>query len=164
MATNVNNAVRLWTLPIWSIKIDHRETLLWNRRNWFCLWIVMKILKEWILVGHKNWKPNVYGQVKSWIDGGLEPRAVTRDLDWNWCSGWGAEGKNYMSGLTQLATFLLQRMGLAKKIGNPTGKDTKLVHFIEDNIVFHCIIFQRCWKQKEVIFCQTTFLRMSSWT
>jgi methionyl-tRNA synthetase len=40
-------------------------------------------LKEWILVGHKNdWKPNVYGQVKSWIDGGLEPRAVTRDLDW----------------------------------------------------------------------------------
>jgi methionyl-tRNA synthetase len=54
-----------------------------STKHWFYRWIVTNFLKEWILVGHKSdWKPNVYGQVKSWIDGGLEPRAVTRDLDW----------------------------------------------------------------------------------
>jgi methionyl-tRNA synthetase len=71
-------------------------------------------LKEWILVGHKNdWKPNVYGQVKSWIDGGLEPRAVTRDLDWGIdVPVEGAEGKNYMCGLMpRLVIFHQQRMG-----------------------------------------------------
>jgi methionyl-tRNA synthetase len=56
-----------------------------STKHWFCLWIVMKILKEWILVGRLE--TNVYGQVKSWIDGGLEPRAVTRDLDWGDVSG-----------------------------------------------------------------------------
>ncbi|WP_430399498.1 methionine--tRNA ligase [Flavobacterium sp.] len=106
-------------------------------------------LKEWILEGHKNdWKPNVYGQVKSWIDGGLEPRAVTRDLDWGIdVPVEGAEGKKlyvwfdapigYISATKEWAT----REG---KDWEPYWKDeeTKLVHFIgKDNIVFHCIIF-----------------------
>jgi methionyl-tRNA synthetase len=106
-------------------------------------------LREWILVGHKNdWKTNVYGQVKSWIDGGLEPRAVTRDLDWGIdVPVDGAEGKKlyvwfdapigYISATKEWAT----REG---KDWEPYWKDqdTKLIHFIgKDNIVFHCIIF-----------------------
>lgn len=106
-------------------------------------------LREWILEGHKNdWKPNVYGQVKSWVDGGLEPRAVTRDLDWGIdVPVAGAEGKKlyvwfdapigYISATKEWAT----REG---KDWEPYWKDadTKLVHFIgKDNIVFHCIIF-----------------------
>jgi methionyl-tRNA synthetase len=80
-------------------------------------------LKEWILVGHKNdWKPNVYGQVKSWIDGGLEPRAVTRDLDWGIdVPVEGAEGKKlYVWFDAPLATFLTKEWALREgKIGNP---------------------------------------------
>jgi methionyl-tRNA synthetase len=106
-------------------------------------------LREWILEGHKNdWKPNVYGQCKSWIDGGLEPRAVTRDLDWGIpVPVKGGEGKvlyvwfdapiGYISSTKEWAT----REG---KDWEPYWKDkgTKLVHFIgKDNIVFHCIIF-----------------------
>lgn len=106
-------------------------------------------LREWILKGHKNdWKPNVYGQVKSWIDDGLRPRAVTRDLDWGIPVPLeGAEGKvmyvwfdapiGYISSTKEWAT----REG---KDWEPFWKDpeTKLVHFIgKDNIVFHCIIF-----------------------
>ncbi|MCF1190144.1 methionine--tRNA ligase [Mangrovimonas sp. AS39] len=106
-------------------------------------------LKEWILKGHqKDWKPNVYGQVKSWIDDGLRPRAVTRDLDWGIpVPVEGGEGKvlyvwfdapiGYISSTKEWA----QREG---KDWEPYWKDedTKLVHFIgKDNIVFHCIIF-----------------------
>ncbi len=108
-----------------------------------------QFLKEWILKGHKkDWKPNVYGQVKSWIDDGLRPRAVTRDLDWGipvpLPEG---EGKvlyvwfdapiGYISATKEWA----QR---ENKDWEPYWKDenTKLVHFIgKDNIVFHCIIF-----------------------
>ncbi len=106
-------------------------------------------LKEWVLVGHKkDWKTNVYGQIKSWIDDGLRPRAVTRDLDWGIpVPVEGAEGKvlyvwfdapiGYISSTKEWAT----REG---KDWEPywKDKDTKLVHFIgKDNIVFHCIIF-----------------------
>ena len=106
-------------------------------------------LKEWILDGHKNdWKPNVYGQCKSWIDDGLKPRAVTRDLDWGIpVPVPGGEGKvlyvwfdapiGYISSTKEWAAR-------EEKDWEPYWKDenTKLVHFIgKDNIVFHCIIF-----------------------
>jgi methionyl-tRNA synthetase len=106
-------------------------------------------LKEWILVGHKNdWKPNVYGQVKSWIDGGLEPRAVTRDLDWGIdVPVEGAEGKKLYVWFDAPIGYISASKEWALREGKewePYWKeqDTKLVHFIgKDNIVFHCIIF-----------------------
>ena len=106
-------------------------------------------LKEWILDGHKSdWKPNVYGQCKSWIEDGLRPRAVTRDLDWGIpVPVEGGDGKvlyvwfdapiGYISSTKEWA----QRQG---KDWEPywKDKDSTLVHFIgKDNIVFHCIIF-----------------------
>ena len=106
-------------------------------------------LKEWILEGHKNdWKTNVYGQVKSWIDGGLEPRAVTRDLDWGIdVPVEGAEGKKLYVWFDAPIGYISATKEWAAKEGKdwePYWKDeeTKLVHFIgKDNIVFHCIIF-----------------------
>jgi methionyl-tRNA synthetase len=101
-------------------------------------------LKEWILVGHKSdWKPNVYGQV-SWIDGGLEPRAVTRDLDWGIdVPVAGAEGKKYMFGLTLLSDiFPLPKNGPREKVKKGTvleDQDTKLVHFIGKTISFFIV-------------------------
>jgi methionyl-tRNA synthetase len=102
-------------------------------------------LKEWIIDGHKNdWRPNVYGQCKSWIDSGLHPRAVTRDLDWGVkVPVEGADGKvlyvwfdapiGYISATKELTPDWEKYW---------KDKDTKLVHFIgKDNIVFHCIIF-----------------------
>lgn len=101
-------------------------------------------LKEWILEGHKEWKPNVYGQCKSWIDGGLNPRAVTRDLDWGVpVPVEGSEGKvlyvwfdapiGYISATKELTS------DWKKYWKDP---ETRLLHFIgKDNIVFHCIIF-----------------------
>jgi len=106
-------------------------------------------LKEWILVGHKNdWKPNVYGQVKSWIDGGLEPRAVTRDLDWGIdVPVEGAEGKKLYVWFDAPIGYISSTKEWALREGKEwtpywKDQDTKLVHFIgKDNIVFHCIIF-----------------------
>ncbi len=101
-------------------------------------------LREWILESHKEWKPNVYGQCKSWIDGGLNPRAVTRDLDWGIPVPIpGEEGKvlyvwfdapiGYISATKEWTS------DWTKWWKDP---ETKLVHFIgKDNIVFHCIIF-----------------------
>ena len=102
-------------------------------------------LREWIVEGHKgDWKPNVYGQCKSWIDQGLQPRAVTRDLDWGVpVPVEGAEGK-------VLYVWFDAPIGYISATKALTGdwekywkdKDSKLVHFIgKDNIVFHCIIF-----------------------
>jgi methionyl-tRNA synthetase len=107
-----------------------------------------KWLSEWILDGHKEWKPNVYGQCKSWLDNGLQPRAVTRDLDWGVPVPLpDAKGKvlyvwfdapiGYISATKQWAIN-------NKSDWEPywKAKDTRLVHFIgKDNIVFHCIIF-----------------------
>jgi methionyl-tRNA synthetase len=106
-------------------------------------------LREWILEGHKNdWKPNVYGQVKSWVDGGLEPRAVTRDLDWGIdVPVAGAEGKKLYVWFDAPIGYISATKEWAAREGKdwePYWKDadTKLVHFIgKDNIVFHCIIF-----------------------
>jgi methionyl-tRNA synthetase len=106
-------------------------------------------LREWILEGHKNdWKPNVFGQVKSWIDGGLEPRAVTRDLDWGIdVPVEGAEGKKLYVWFDAPIGYISSTKEWAEREGKdwePYWKDadTKLVHFIgKDNIVFHCIIF-----------------------
>jgi len=106
-------------------------------------------LKEWILVGHKNdWKPNVYGQVKSWIDSGLEPRAVTRDLDWGIdVPVKGAEGKKLYVWFDAPIGYISASKEWAVREGKDwepywKNEDTKLVHFIgKDNIVFHCIIF-----------------------
>ncbi|GGA67511.1 methionine--tRNA ligase [Flavobacterium palustre] len=106
-------------------------------------------LREWILEGHKNdWKPNVYGQVKSWIDGGLEPRAVTRDLDWGIdVPVEGAEGKKLYVWFDAPIGYISSTKEWAQREGKdwtPYWKDkgTKLVHFIgKDNIVFHCVIF-----------------------
>jgi len=108
-----------------------------------------EFLKEWILEGHKkDWKPNVYGQVKSWIDDGLRPRAVTRDLDWGIpVPVPGGEGKVLYVWFDAPIGYISSTKEWAAREGKdwePYWKsdDTKLVHFIgKDNIVFHCIIF-----------------------
>lgn len=101
-------------------------------------------LKEWILAGHKEWKSNVYGQCKSWIDGGLQPRAVTRDLDWGIpVPVEGAEGKVLYVWFDAPIGYISATKELTPE-WEKWWKDpeTKLVHFIgKDNIVFHCIIF-----------------------
>ena len=106
-------------------------------------------LRQWILQGHKaDWKPNVYGQVKSWLDDGLRPRAVTRDLDWGIpVPVEGAEGKVLYVWFDAPIGYISSTKEWAEREGKdwqPYWKsaDTKLVHFIgKDNIVFHCIIF-----------------------
>jgi len=106
-------------------------------------------LKEWILNGHKkDWKPNVYGQCKSWLDDGLRPRAVTRDLDWGIPVPLpDAEGKVLYVWFDAPIGYISATKEWAEREGKdwkPYWKDenTKLVHFIgKDNIVFHCIIF-----------------------
>lgn len=106
-------------------------------------------LKKWILKGHKNdWKPNVYGQCKSWIDDGLKPRAVTRDLDWGIpVPVEGGEGKVLYVWFDAPIGYISSTKEWAEREGKdwaPYWKDenTKMLHFIgKDNIVFHCIIF-----------------------
>ena len=106
-------------------------------------------LKEWILLGHKaDWKPNVYGQCKSWIDDGLKPRAVTRDLNWGIpVPVEGGEGKVLYVWFDAPIGYISSTKEWAKRENKDwepywKSKDTKLVHFIgKDNIVFHCIIF-----------------------
>ncbi len=106
-------------------------------------------LREWILKGHKkDWKPNVYGQVKSWIDDGLRPRAVTRDLDWGIpVPAEGGEGKVLYVWFDAPIGYISSTKEWADREGKDwelywKDKDTKMVHFIgKDNIVFHCIIF-----------------------
>lgn len=105
-------------------------------------------LKEWILKDHKEWKSNVYGQCKSWIDSGLHPRAVTRDLDWGVpVPVEGAEGKVLYVWFDAPIGYISAAKDWSLQTGKDwvpywKDKDTKLVHFIgKDNIVFHCIIF-----------------------
>jgi methionyl-tRNA synthetase len=106
-------------------------------------------LREWILEGHKkDWKPNVYGQVKSWIEDGLRPRAVTRDLDWGIPVPLeGADGKVLYVWFDAPVGYISATKEWAAREGKNwedywKKDDTKLVHFIgKDNIVFHCIIF-----------------------
>ncbi len=102
-------------------------------------------LKEWILDGHKEWRTNVYGQCKSWIDGGLQPRAVSRDLDWGVpVPVEGAEGKVLYVWFDAPIGYISNTKELLPQSWETWWKsrDTKLVHFIgKDNIVFHCIVF-----------------------
>ena len=102
-------------------------------------------LREWILDGHKEWRSNVYGQVKSWLDGGLQPRAVTRDLDWGVpVPVEGAEGKVLYVWFDAPIGYISNTQELLPNDWEKWWKssDTKLVHFIgKDNIVFHCIVF-----------------------
>lgn len=105
-------------------------------------------LRKWILEGHKEWKSNVYGQCKSWLDGGLMPRAMTRDLDWGVpVPVKGAEGKVLYVWFDAPIGYISATKEWALKNNQdwePYWKDenTRLIHFIgKDNIVFHCIIF-----------------------
>ncbi|OUN65104.1 MULTISPECIES: methionine--tRNA ligase [Butyricimonas] len=101
-------------------------------------------LKEWILEEHKEWKPNVYGQCKSWLDNGLQPRAVTRDLDWGVpVPIEGAEGKVLYVWFDAPIGYISATKDLTPE-WEKYWKDpeTRMIHFIgKDNIVFHCIIF-----------------------
>ncbi len=108
-------------------------------------------LRQWILEQHKEWRPNVYGQCKSWLDGGLQPRAVSRDLDWGIpVPVPGAEGKvlyvwfdapiGYISNTQELCAAQPEKYGSWETWWK--DPETRLVHFIgKDNIVFHCIVF-----------------------
>ena len=102
-------------------------------------------LKEWILEDHKEWRTNVYGQCKSWIDGGLQPRAVSRDLDWGVpVPVEGAEGKVLYVWFDAPIGYISNTKELLPDSWEKWWKDpeTRLVHFIgKDNIVFHCIVF-----------------------
>ena len=102
-------------------------------------------LREWILDGHQEWRSNVYGQVKSWLEGGLQPRAVTRDLDWGVpVPVEGAEGKVLYVWFDAPIGYISNTQELLPDSWEKWWKspDTRLVHFIgKDNIVFHCIVF-----------------------
>ena len=132
-AINGNPLVKKQTTH-WYLPLDRYQ-------NW---------LEQWILQEHKEWRPNVYGQCKSWLDGGLKPRAVTRDLDWGIpVPVEGAEGKvlyvwfdapiGYISNTKELCD---SKPELGKWETWWKDPETRLVHFIgKDNIVFHCIVF-----------------------
>ena len=130
--------------------ISGSTPVLRETRHWFLpLDQYDAFLRQWILEGHKNdWKPNVYGQVKSWLDDGLKPRAVTRDLDWGIpVPVEGAEGKVLYVWFDAPIGYISSTKEWAEKTGKDwepywKSEDTKLVHFIgKDNIVFHCVIF-----------------------
>ena len=121
-------------------------------KNWYLpLGKYQDWLKQWILEGHKEWRSNVYGQCKSWLDMDLQPRAMTRDLDWGIpVPVEGAEGKvlyvwfdapiGYISNTKELCDVQPEKWGTWQKWWQ--DPETRLVHFIgKDNIVFHCIIF-----------------------
>ena len=128
------------------------KLVLKETKNWFLpLNDYEDWLKEWILEGHKEWRSNVYGQCKSWLDMELQPRAMTRDLDWGIpVPVEGAEGKvlyvwfdapiGYISNTKELCESNPERWGTWQRWWQ--DEETRLVHFIgKDNIVFHCIIF-----------------------
>ena len=126
------------------------EPILKKTKHWFLpLDQYEDFMKKWVIEGHKDdWKPNVYGQIKSWVDEGLRPRAVTRDLDWGIpVPAKGADGKVLYVWFDAPIGYISSTKEWAAKNNKdwePYWKDeeTSLVHFIgKDNIVFHCIIF-----------------------
>jgi len=132
--------------------ISGSEPVLKETKNWYLpLNEYQDWLKQWILEGHKEWRPNVYGQCKSWLDMDLQPRAMTRDLNWGIpVPVEGAEGKvlyvwfdapiGYISNTKELCDGNPEKWGPWEQWWK--DEDTRLVHFIgKDNIVFHCIIF-----------------------
>ena len=110
-------------------------------------------LREWILENHKEWRTNVYGQCKSWLDGGLQPRAVSRDLDWGVpVPVEGAEGKVLYVWFDAPIGYISNTQELLPESWEKWWKDedTRLIHFIgKDNIVFHCIVFPSMLKARE---------------
>lgn len=132
--------------------INGSKPVIKKTKNWYLpLNEYQDWLKKWILEGHQEWRPNVYGQCKSWLDLDLQPRAMTRDLNWGIpVPIEGAEGKvlyvwfdapiGYISNTKELCDADPQRWGSWEKWWK--DEDTRLVHFIgKDNIVFHCLIF-----------------------
>mgnify|MGYP002624118514 FL=1 len=132
--------------------ISGSTPVLKETKNWYLpLNEYQEWLKKWILEEHKEWRPNVYGQCKSWLDMDLQPRAMTRDLDWGIpVPVEGAEGKvlyvwfdapiGYVSNTKELCEREPEKWGSWEQWWQ--DEDTRLVHFIgKDNIVFHCIIF-----------------------
>ena len=132
--------------------ISGSKPVIKKTKNWYLpLNDYQTWLKKWILEGHQEWRPNVYGQCKSWLDLDLQPRAMTRDLDWGIpVPIEGAEGKvlyvwfdapiGYISNTKELCEKEPERWGSWEKWWK--DQDTRLVHFIgKDNIVFHCLIF-----------------------
>lgn len=126
--------------------------VLTETKNWYLpLNDYQQWLKDWIMEGHKEWRPNVYGQCKSWLDMDLQPRAMTRDLDWGIpVPVEGAGGKvlyvwfdapiGYISNTKELCDAEPEKWGTWEQWWK--DEDTRLVHFIgKDNIVFHCIVF-----------------------
>lgn len=128
--------------PLVKRKTKHWYLPLDNYQPW---------LEKWILQDHKEWRPNVYGQCKSWLDGGLKPRAVTRDLNWGIpVPVKGAEGKvlyvwfdapiGYISNTKELCDASPDKYGTWQQWWQ--DEESRLIHFIgKDNIVFHCIVF-----------------------
>ena len=132
--------------------ISGSQPVIRKTKNWYLpLNNYQEWLKQWILEDHKEWRPNVYGQCKSWLDMDLQPRAMTRDLDWGIpVPVEGAEGKvlyvwfdapiGYISNTKELCDSDPERFGNWQKWWQ--DPETRLVHFIgKDNIVFHCLIF-----------------------
>ncbi len=132
--------------------ISGSKPVIRKTKNWYLpLNNYQEWLKKWILEGHKEWRPNVYGQCKSWLDMDLQPRAMTRDLDWGIpVPVDGAEGKvlyvwfdapiGYVSNTKELCDKEPEKWGTWQKWWQ--DEDSRLIHFIgKDNIVFHCVIF-----------------------
>ena len=127
-------------------KLSGAEPVKKKTKHWYLpLQDYEQWLREWILEGHKEWRTNVYGQVKSWLDGGLQPRAVTRDLDWGVpVPIEGAEGKVLYVWFDAPIGYISNTQELLPNDWQKWWKsdDTRLIHFIgKDNIVFHCIVF-----------------------
>ncbi len=126
--------------------ISGSQPVLKETKNWYLpLNEYQNWLKEWILKDHKEWRPNVYGQCKSWLDMDLQPRAMTRDLDWGIpVPVEGAEGKVLYVWFDAPIGYISNTKELLPDSWEKWWKDpeTRLVHFIgKDNIVFHCIVF-----------------------
>ncbi|MDY3851508.1 MAG: methionine--tRNA ligase [Prevotella sp.] len=126
--------------------ISGSQPVMKKTKNWYLpLNDYQQWLKEWILEGHQEWRPNVYGQCKSWLDLDLQPRAMTRDLDWGIpVPVEGAEGKVLYVWFDAPIGYISNTKELLPDSWEKWWKDpeTRLVHFIgKDNIVFHCIVF-----------------------
>ncbi len=155
--------------------ISGSQPVMKQTKNWYLpLNEYQEWLKQWILDGHKEWRSNVYGQCKSWLDMDLQPRAMTRDLDWGIpVPVKDAEGKvlyvwfdapiGYISNTKEMCERDPERFGNWEKWWK--DPETRLVHFIgKDNIVFHCLIFPTMLKPTATIFCPTTCRQTSSST
>ena len=126
--------------------ISGSQPVLKETKNWYLpLNDYQEWLKQWILEGHKEWRPNVYGQCKSWLDLDLQPRAMTRDLNWGIpVPVEGAEGKVLYVWFDAPIGYISNTKELLPDTWKTWWKDpdTRLIHFIgKDNIVFHCIVF-----------------------